>query len=119
MVESVHGALRETRTSGLSFPPCLHGADSPRRLRGASTSSNLTRGESVHTTVAHKIGHKTIHISDLRRDTAPEFEVVREGELMIYGVGAETPRSAAGSWHCERLELFPFLDRENADGQGT
>lgn len=108
-----------TPTSGLSFPLYIHGSEMPRRLRGVITISNLTRGENRFKTIAHEIGHKTLNVSHEYRGTDPRFEVVGEGGLMIYGSGVEIPSGAEGRWHRERLELSPFLYREDESGRKT
>lgn len=110
-------ALRVTPTSGLSFPPYMCGETLPRRLRGVITISNLTRGANRSKTIAHEIGHKTINVSHEHRGTAPGFEVVGEGGLMIYGAGVEIASGQAGRWHRERLERSPFLYRLGEGGQ--
>jgi hypothetical protein len=108
-----------TPTSGLSFPPYIHGAQIPRHLRGVISISNLTRGKSRFKTIAHEIGHKTLNVSHEYRQTAPEFEVIGEGGLMLYGAGVEIPSGRDGRWHRERLELSPFLYREDEAGKKT
>ncbi|QDV09860.1 hypothetical protein Poly30_54200 [Planctomycetes bacterium Poly30] len=106
-----------TPTSGLSFPPYIHGREIPRRLRGVITISNLTAGANRFKTIAHEIGHKTLNVSHEYRTIDPEFEVVGEGGLMIYGAGVEIPSGADGRWHRERLERSPFLYREDESGK--
>lgn len=106
-----------TPTSGLSFPPYIHGDRLPRHLRGVITISNLTRGANRFKTVAHEIGHKTLNVSHEYGQIDPEFEVVGEGGLMIYGSGVEISSGESGRWHRERLELSPFLYREDESGK--
>jgi len=106
-----------TPTSGLSFPPYIHGREIPRHLRGVITISNLTVGANRFKTIAHELGHKTLNVSHEYGTTAPEFEVVGDGGLMIYGSGVEIPSGAEGRWHRERLELSPFLYREDESGK--
>jgi len=117
--ESGDFALRITPTSGLSFPPYMLGSEIPRRLRGVIAISNLTKGANRFKTIAHEIGHKTINVSHEYRTIAPEFEVVGEGGLMIYGAGTEIPSGEEGRWHRERLERSPFLYRFDASGHRT
>jgi protein-tyrosine-phosphatase len=86
-----------------------------------SKSVQLIDPESVDLviTLCAELGHKTLNVSHEYGQTGPEFEVVGDGGLMIYGSGVEIPSGADGRWHRERLELSPFLYREDESGKKT
>lgn len=97
-----------THTSGMSFPSYSFGDQIPRRIRGVITLTNLSRNNSFKT-IAHELGHKLMNVSHEYKDISPEFEVLGEGGLMLYGAGVDIPSGESGRWHKERLHLSPFL----------
>lgn len=108
-----------TATSGFSFPPYLFGSEIPRHLRGVITISNLTAGTNRFKTIAHEIGHKTLNVSHESGQIDPEFEVIGDQGLMIYGSGTGIPSGKPGRYHRERLERSPFLYRQDEEGRKT
>ena len=105
--------VRTLSTGGLSFPGYSYTSMDPR-LRGVIT---LDKHSPVRSILAHELGHKLLNVSHEYREVDPQHEVRAEGGLMLYGSGTDIPSGAEGRWHRERLQMSPFLYREDRGGR--